>query len=395
IVASTRIRTTFDIAWTCLSVVLLCTWAVLHLNVPAETVKVNIRRKIYLFGRSVWWWLVALFAPELIASGCTVKFLAARHVNIMMQGWAAEDGVTWALPHAFFATMGGFAIEFEEGLIKVEQLGTTEATGGRQLVEARKRGIISRLPQVTEAEIEDRSKADAVTKFLALVQTTWFVTELVLRTVTRLPISQIEIHTAAMVACSTVAYAANWHRPQNIMTRVKLRADRLPNAEDIREIASQGGNPQWLRRSPTSISNDNIHDCGIAFSDRLRSTKLNEVLPMHMTGVSFGLVFAAVHFAAWGFEFPTPQEQLGWRVACFVLLATPIPVSLMMLHAEYLTKRHFATRLLAVVESNVVILLEVIYVFARLFILAEVVRTLFYLPAGAYTATALWNVPHL
>jgi hypothetical protein len=42
---------------------------------------------------------------------------------------------------------------------------------GRQLLEARERGIIQKLPQVTEAELEDRSKADVVAKFLALAQT--------------------------------------------------------------------------------------------------------------------------------------------------------------------------------------------------------------------------------
>lgn len=80
---------------------------------------------------------------------------------------------------------------------------------------------------------------------------------------------------------------------------------------------------------------------------------------------------------------------------CAVLIAAPLPVSLMMLHAEYLTKRYFATRLLAITEYYMVIAVEVVYVLARLFILVEVVRTLFFLPSGAYAATPPWNVPHL
>lgn len=49
---------------------------------------------------------------------------------------------------------------------------------GRQLLEARKRGIIDKLPSVTEAEIEDRSKGDVITKFLSLLQTLQFVARL-------------------------------------------------------------------------------------------------------------------------------------------------------------------------------------------------------------------------
>ena len=51
-------------------------------------------------------------------------------------------------------------------------------------------------------------------------------------------------------------------------------------------------------------------------------------------------------------------------------------------------KRDLGTRLLAVIESNVVIFARSDLCLVSLFILAKVVRTLFFFPAGAYTATA-------
>ena len=522
IVTSARIRSTFDIAWTCLSVVFLCTWVVMHLTVPAETVKLDLRRKFYLTGRAVWWGLVGFFAPELIAGPAAVRYLNARHLRKMIAVWATRDTVIWTVTHTFLANMGGFSIEFDDdagqpadlNLLPVDQEPRTNSLDegqtsvgasphrastlptvatrtlttlaarktqdptsentkqlrreiksleqhrrslsssllplsplvsritsdmpwkvhksndkmvrevlnklepehignhsprsyfdnvmalrgniwvldGRQLLEARKRGIVDKLPSVTEAEIEDRSKGDVVTKFLALLQTLWFVAELALRTAEQLPISQIEIHTTAMVACSTIAYAGNWYKPQNVMTRIKIRANRLPDVTDIREIGSQGGNPHWFRRTPTYIGNDNIQNGGITVGGV--GGRINEALPIHISVVSLALIFAGIHFAAWNLVFPSQQEQLCWRIACLTLLVTPVLISVMTLHAEYLARRDLATKSLAVVESNTTVFLIMLYVIARLFILVEVVRTLFYLPARAYIATSLWDLPH-
>jgi hypothetical protein len=494
----------------------------MHLTVPAETVKLDLRRKFYLTGRAVWWGLVGFFAPELIAGAAAVRYLNARHLRKIIKIWATRDSVTWTVTHTFLANMGGFAIEFDDDagqpadlnpppfdqeprtnslnegrtsvaatphgvstlptvatlvlttlaarktedpirentkqlrreIVSLQQnrrplsssflplsplvsritsdrswkvhkannkmvcevlnklepehignhsprscfdnvmalRGNIWVLDGRQLLEARKRGIIDKFPSVTEAEIEDRSKGDVVTKFLALLQTLWFVAELILRTTEQLPISQIEIHTAAMVAYSTIAYAGNWYKPQNVMTRIKIRASRLPDATDIREIGNQGGNPHWFRRTPTYIGNDIIQNGGITLGGV--GGRINEALPMHIAVVSLALIFAGIHFAAWNLVFPSQQEKLCWRIACLALLATPVLISVMTLHAEYLTRRDLATKSLAAVESNTTVFLITVYVLARLFILVEVVRTLFYLPAGAYSATSLWDLPH-
>ncbi len=117
-VASDQYRSSFSIIWTCLFIVSICTWAVLHPPVPAETAEDSLwevmQRRIYLTVRTSWWWLVALIAPECVAGGYAGDFLAARHGRAMMKEVAEEDGVPWSLTHAFFADMGGFAITFKD-----------------------------------------------------------------------------------------------------------------------------------------------------------------------------------------------------------------------------------------------------------------------------------------
>ncbi len=263
---------------------------------------------------------------------------------------------------------------------------------GNQLLEARKRGIIQRLPDITKAELGDRSSGDVVTKALALSQALWFMVQLVLPWIQQLPISQIEISTAVIVVCSTISYAMAWDKPQKVMTFTKIQASYLPGADDVREIGSRGGNHQWFRRNALTIGADMVHNKGVRLGF---CGGLHRMIPIHAISVSIALVLAAVHFLAWNFAFPSPQEQLGWRTACLILVAMPIPVSLILLHTQFLAKRILERKRYAALESKVVFLVETIYVLARSFILVEVVRTLLFLPAGAYIAPTIRSFSHI
>ncbi|KAK4445262.1 hypothetical protein QBC34DRAFT_333429 [Podospora aff. communis PSN243] len=528
LVSSPKIRGTYSIVWTCLSVVLLCTWTVLHLNVPIETEETKgfrgwLRRKAYLTTRATWWFLVALVAPELIACAEVVKRLAARHnvkeTNRFRGEKERENNqvAEWSLSHAFLANMGGFAITFkhcepppvhdaatgsstsrditaapstlpgdEKGLLKsnvsqqvveikhplgkrfdlpvadqnnsdklaflfrLRTLGTTlwhrdledsEAakhnakfvqscvrdetretlakTGhsptsfydsvmglrghtwvleGSQLLKAAELGIID-LPTVRTAEIEDRSKSDNITTALALGQSLWFGVQLLFRAVQDLPTTQLEALTFGFVICSAISFAMVWGKPKNVNTRIEIRAIRCPESVDeVRGIAIKGGIPQWFRRSPANINNDTVHACGFK---HLKSS-IGPSLPMHIAGCTIALIFGAVHFMAWFYQFPTPQEQFLWRIACIVLVALPLPISALMLCAQALRlaspktdRKAKLVKLMPWLVDGVVILMDTIYVAARLFIMVEAARSLFFLPREAYTTTAAWDIPHI
>ena len=101
-----------------------------------------------------------------------------------------------------------------------------------------------------------------------------------------------------------------------------------------------------------------------------------------MTGAT---IFSGIHVGAWNFIFPANIELIFWRVAS--LYSTIFgPIMLIILYIIAATD----------IEPLVLISLFLVffYVIARLFILVETFRTLFYLPPLAYVSTWTANIPH-
>src|ERR1700761_4828103 len=115
-VSAPNVRGTFDIVWSCLIILLLCTWSVQHLNIPPQLVPMNniqrIRHFMALTMRRASGMLFTLVAPEWTFGLAFAEFVSARYNRKCMKGWADEDGVDWSLAHSFFANMGGTIICF-------------------------------------------------------------------------------------------------------------------------------------------------------------------------------------------------------------------------------------------------------------------------------------------
>ena len=107
--------------------------------------------------------------------------------------------------------MGGFAEVKEDGtcyvVIKSEELG-----------ERLKDGKIN----ISEKEIADRGRGDAVSKGIVLVQTAWVILQCIARQVQHLPITELEIVTIAYAGLNLVTYSLWWHKPQNVGCPVLL-----------------------------------------------------------------------------------------------------------------------------------------------------------------------------
>lgn len=99
-----------------MSVILLCTWTIQHLNVPVQVKpKTDLQifwRKLSNITRKLRWMLITIIGPEIILGKAIVDLWAASYNKTRMKGFAEEDGVEWSLTHAFFANMGGFVVEF-------------------------------------------------------------------------------------------------------------------------------------------------------------------------------------------------------------------------------------------------------------------------------------------
>ena len=70
-----RIRTRFDIIWSCLSTLFICTWIAIHPNIPTRK-----RSPIWALLKRIRLMIWALIVPELILIWAYKQWAAARYV---------------------------------------------------------------------------------------------------------------------------------------------------------------------------------------------------------------------------------------------------------------------------------------------------------------------------
>lgn len=119
----------------------------------------------------------------------------------------SEVFMGWKTIHGFFAWMGGFML-----YIDGKPRATLTSDELRHFVRV---GSVD-MPVISEAEIEDRSKGDGLSKGIALLQLVWFVVQLVARRIQNLPITLLEIDTLAVAALTCVAYGLWWKKPKDV-----------------------------------------------------------------------------------------------------------------------------------------------------------------------------------
>jgi len=119
----------------------------------------------------------------------------------------------WTITHGFFAIMGGF-MEYDGNqsarVLLPAQLQSYSLTGNGDF------------PKISKAEIQDKSKGDAISKAVVILQTGWFVTHCIARIVQRLPITELELVTIAVATLNFVTYLLWWHKPLNVQRAVRV-----------------------------------------------------------------------------------------------------------------------------------------------------------------------------
>lgn len=117
-VSSPQVRGTLDIAWSCLSVLVICTWSVLHLNVPVPSERKTTWHKFNRFAlrtiEKLRWMLFNLLAPEFSLATAWADSRAVDYVKAAFHKAAEMDGVPWEKCHSHFANLGGFVISFAD-----------------------------------------------------------------------------------------------------------------------------------------------------------------------------------------------------------------------------------------------------------------------------------------
>lgn len=91
-----------------------------------------------------------------------------------------------------------------------------------QLAVTIQHGIITDLPDIKTAEINDKNKSDALVKVLAVIQVVWMVVQLCARVYYRHPFAQLELGTVAFSVTAIILYIVEWDKPKDINTHQSM-----------------------------------------------------------------------------------------------------------------------------------------------------------------------------
>ncbi|KAK1227840.1 hypothetical protein PQX77_009153 [Marasmius sp. AFHP31] len=265
-------RTTMDIIWSCLLMIILCTWTSVRPNVPSVP-RSGHWALVYWDKAKIF--LVAFIAPKLIVLWSARQFLSARKMAKEYQKYG------WTITHAFFAIMGGFALYDSDGNFlfhlwderfcqhfkdetdwdgfskqrrKLEELVPDGHDQYKSLLEY---CVAQRLITMPEEEIENLGHVDILAKTITVLQTLHFITTCIARGVNGLATTELEFFTLAFAALNLVSYSFWWHKPSGVRFPVRV-LDRpktiSPDQLSVSESQDEGLNCSLLGTAPLIAS---------------------------------------------------------------------------------------------------------------------------------------------
>ena len=93
--------------------------------------------------------------------------------------------------------------------------------------------------QVTEDEISHRSKGDALSKIIFILQFSWFTTQCIARRAQGFDLTQLELITLAVASLNGITFVLWWDKPLGAQTLVRVYLKRkLTDAErNVRRVS--------------------------------------------------------------------------------------------------------------------------------------------------------------
>ena len=222
----------------------------------------------------------------------------------------------------------------------------------------------------------------------------WFILQVIERAIQRLSISQLEIAVTAFGVCAIITYLLLLQKPKGVSIPITLMefGDHIPIASEPFALLRQRFLQGYIR-GLFALGQDIINDVDVAGShipnDALETGPA--VVLLHAGVAIGGVIFGAIHLAAWNSIFPTPLEQTLWRVASMLSISLLPVMYIMLLLDTYVYPLAIPRPLMK--SWNIVF--GSLYIVARAFLLVEIFRTLFYLGPDTYLATWVGNVPHI
>ncbi|KAI3324013.1 hypothetical protein HD806DRAFT_496221 [Xylariaceae sp. AK1471] len=510
-VSGPNTRGTLTIFWNSLSIILLCTWSIQHLNVPAgrrrtKSILQRLWWNILDLRRKTKWMFFTILVPEYIfGKALNDRFAAKYETKKMKEDIEIHDwtGVEWEEVHSHMANLGYFVLHFSESLDSLEPMNDTsthphlelktntednegvlagiqtstqfESTNleneyGRGLDIAQKTTqlacqrqfgrlleqihqqqhrlltksgkinlmrlrsrywvlnaeewrmcILMNIADLPKASVRDLEKLDrggGFVKILALIQVSYLIVQLIVRKISGLSCSQLEITALAFASSSFVTYIILWGRPQGVESIQIVEAKSIPDWGSVFDIVVHGPGYLWTKYRTSSRLDDDFEFAPIPndashivlslpwYLSTYAGTN-DELVLLALGSIAGGSLFGGVHCLAWNLHFPTLGEAIAWRICSIIISVLPlisiVPLSIwtQMHPSHWNDQGETGLKELGKIKWSRFVIGTVLiggclipYVLARLFLIYEIFRTLFFLPPDAFIDTWSLLFPH-
>lgn len=421
-VGAARFRSTADILWYCLVPITISVWSVQRPNAaPAPTPK-DPRWRIRIWQKhlsrpatKLLWMCIMLAAPDIVFARATANVFAAWQNHSELKTWADKDKVEWSFTHTMTANMGGIRVIFDRHICDEETSdprphkplvdgarglddkhakryrGALRMETGvwtldsKQLIKARHCHIIKKLPKISREDLDDKNKSDFMVFLGAVLPLIYAALQFGARRYQDLPSALLEIETMAFVTCAFSLYFVDIKKPMDLNVPFDFPASKDATIRSIKNVARAAPKPMmgWHREySSPRITNGSIPqtESGSRLSYNVMDCALS----------SMAILFGGIHLFAWDYQFPTELEQLLWRIAALFTMFLPI---LWIVAVQLESRLRPGDRVKKFIDCVRWVTLAPPYVLARLFIIVEGFRSLYFLSTDAYVAT--WGLGFL
>ncbi|KAI9567575.1 hypothetical protein HD554DRAFT_976480 [Boletus coccyginus] len=315
-------RSVWSILGSCALTLLICVWQAIHPDIPPHQQRWS---KVWQ-GRLIIV-ITSFFFPE------GMVFVAARQWRDARRKVKEfhVKGYAWSMTHSHFAQMHGFAYCDGEGNLRtINSPEFLELCEGSQIAN----------PLITEQEIKDKSKSDALGRAILAFQLLWFTLQVSVRHFGNLTVTLVELDTVCM-AVLTLLLLFLWRnkplRPE--CPHIFYSPQRQQTGSAF--LQTWESKPDYLNEfiahipetQPVTVEKKSSFGILETFSDlrRLRKRLMvnRDLVKVNVSSVvllATWFIFGGLHLTAWNFPFVTVAEKMTWRVASLVLTGAPLAV---------------------------------------------------------------------
>ena len=170
-----------------------------------------------------------------------------------------------------------------------------------------------RWPHISVDEIMDRSKRDIFSKGIAVLQTTWFITQCIARAVYGLTITELEIATLAFAVLNGLLSFLWWNKPQDVACPAPIYLCH-PSSESRREAGTQTDPAHEENSDPNHsfIHSDSSCMTKVSGNEDLGSEKNDQLLAKKLESISLELHTSTFTRYIWRLEY------MLWFSICIV-----------------------------------------------------------------------------